>query len=478
MNRTDTSSLQDYLDRLFGRINYERQNTPRASDFKLNQMMELARRLGNPHLAYPVIHVAGTKGKGSVCTYIGAVLTATGKRTGLYTSPHLESVHQRMSIDGQIISDEQLLQVLEQLQPVVDEMDAELQQRELPGLTFFEVITAAAMLYFANQKVDVAILEVGMGGRLDSTNICQPDLCLITNISLDHTEQLGLTVDRIAQEKAGIIKSGVPVISGAVHPEVMPVIAETAARQGADLHVLGEDFASHSMVKTGGVTDESQLSNDLPPRSGFHVSGSVGGRNFECEDLALPVPGHHQQVNASLAVAALQMLVAKGWSIDDEAIRAGLRMAKLEGRTEVLARQPMVVVDLAHNVASVLALVETLQKEFPGFATASCRRLIFAASREKDVQGMLQGLSHVFDQICLTQFTSNPRGIPVQELEVIAAGLPDVSEVEWFAHPDPRSAWQWCQQSMEGQDFVCVTGSVFLVAELRPVILGCLKDSS
>ena len=205
---------------------------------------------------------------------------------------------------------------------------------------------------------------------------------------------------------------------------------------------------------------------------------NVGGRNFECEDLALPVPGHHQQVNASLAVAALQMLVAKGWSIDDEAIRAGLRMAKLEGRTEVLARQPMVVVDLAHNVASVLALVETLQKEFPGFAAASCRRLIFAASREKDVQGMLQGLTHVFDQICLTQFTSNPRGIPVQELEVIAAGLPDVSEVEWFAHPDPRSAWQWCQQSMEGQDFVCVTGSVFLVAELRPVILGCLKDSS
>ncbi|MCH2182072.1 MAG: bifunctional folylpolyglutamate synthase/dihydrofolate synthase [Mariniblastus sp.] len=478
MNRTDTLSLQDHLDRLFGRINYERQNTPRATDFKLNNMLELARRLGDPHLAYPVIHVAGTKGKGSVCTYIGAVLTAAGKRTGVYTSPHLETVHQRMSIDGQIISDEQLLNVLQQMQPVVEEMDARSTEMGLPGLTFFEVITAAAMLYFSNQKVDVVILEVGMGGRLDSTNICQPDLCVITNISLDHTEQLGLTVERIAREKAGVIKPGVPVVSGAVHPEVLPVIADKARECSAELFVKGQDFACHALGKTEVLVKPEESSADQPLANLFDVRGSIGGSDFEWTDLKVTAPGHHQQVNATLAAAAIQVLVAQGWSISQEQVRCGLRTAHLEGRTEIVSRHPTIVVDLAHNVASILALVETLREELPTFNAAARRRLIFAASREKDVQGMLQGLAGVFDQICLTQFTANPRGMPVEQLKRIAVQIPAAGETDWLTQPDSQAAWQWCRESMDEQDFVCITGSVFLVAELRPRIMQSMLERS
>lgn len=476
MNHTDTLSLENHLDRLFGRIDFERHNTPRAADFKLTNMLELARRLGNPHLAYPVVHVAGTKGKGSVCTFMGAVLSASGKRTGVYTSPHLETVNQRIAIDGQIIEDGQLLELLNQMQPAIEKMDCRATELGCEKLTFFEVITAAAMLHFANQKVDVVILEVGMGGRLDSTNICRPDLCIITNISLDHTQQLGDTVDRIAREKAGIIKPGVPVVSGAVHPEVLPVIAETAKRCSAELFVMGQDFHCHTATEFKSMAEDSERPADYAVANRFHASGSIRNVGYELKDLEVAVFGNHQQLNASLATAAVQVLAAKGWPLSSQHVRQGLQAAQLDGRTEILTRDPTIVVDLAHNVASATALAETLQWEVADFARASCRRLIFAASREKDVQGMLEPLARIFDQICLTQFTSNPRGMPVQQLAQIAGQVSNPAETEWLTMPDSGSAWQWCRESMEKEDFSCVTGSVFLVAELRPRILQIAND--
>ncbi len=220
---------------LYSRINYERQSRITARSFKLVNMRDLLKRLGNPHLEYPVIHVAGTKGKGSVSTMIGSVLSASGLRTGVYTSPHLETIHQRMAIDSQLISDEQLIDVLDEIQPVLAEMDQEAEQDDRRNLTFFEVTTAAMFYHFARQKVDAAIIEVGLGGRLDSTNVCQPVVCVITNISHDHTKQLGHTLDAIAREKAGIIKAGIPVVSGAVNPDAAAVIADVAAKNNAEL---------------------------------------------------------------------------------------------------------------------------------------------------------------------------------------------------------------------------------------------------
>ena len=476
MNRTDSQLLDDQLKRLFGRINYERQNTPKATDFKLANMLELVGRLDEPHLKYPVIHVAGTKGKGSVCTYMGSILTASGLKTGIYTSPHLEVVHQRIAIDGEIIGDQQLLELLIRMAPVIDDMDDRSVDAGVSKLTFFEVITAAAMLHFANEDVDVAILEVGMGGRLDSTNICEPELCVITNVSLDHTQQLGETVDRIAKEKAGIIKSGVPVVSGATHPEVVPVISETAELHTAPLFSMDQDFYCDSQTTGNQDSLGSPRSNHARVLNRFGVRGKVGGEAYEIDELEVGTWGGHQQQNASLAIAAVHILIGNGWSISQENVRMGLRRARLEGRTEVLMRQPTVVVDMAHNVASATALADTLCSEIPEFSEASRRRLLFAASREKDVEGMLLPLGAIFDEICLTQFTSNPRGMPVQDLARIATQIPNSGDTEWLTRPDSRSAGLWCLENMGEKDFTCITGSVFLVAELRPLILQIAND--
>ena len=476
MNRNASQLLDAQLKRLFGRINYERQNTPKASDFKLANMLELVGRLGDPHLKYPVIHVAGTKGKGSVCTYLGAILAASGLKTGVYTSPHLEVVHQRIAIDGQIIGDQQLLEVLNRMAPVIDEMDGRAVDSEVSKLTFFEVITAAAMLHFANERVDVAVLEVGMGGRLDSTNICKPELCVITNVSLDHTQQLGETVDRIAREKAGIIKSGIPVVSGATHPEVLPVISETAQRHSANLFSMDQDFYCDSQVVGRQDSEWSSTSHQARVSNRFRVRGKVGQESYQIDELEVGIWGAHQQQNASMAIAAVHVLIENGWSISQQHIRAGLRQARLEGRTEVLMRQPTVVVDMAHNVASAAALADTLCLEIPEFSEANRRRLVFAASREKDVEGMLRPLAAVFDEICLTQFTSNPRGMPVQQLTEIAAQVPNSTNTQWLTKPDSRTAGLWCLENMEERDFTCITGSVFLVAELRPLMLQIAND--
>jgi len=237
--------MDQYLAKLYSRINYERQVRVEPQHFKLNNIRELLRRIDAPHLEYPVVHVAGTKGKGSVATMIAEILTASGRKTGLFTSPHLLRINERIIVGGQSISDLDFEAVLESLAPIIKTMDqiseeirsaatssenktCPVAKQHAPitakPLTFFEIITAAAMLHFANQNCDAVVLEVGLGGRLDSTNVCEPAATVITNISVDHTRQLGKTIDKIAFEKAGIIKPNVPVISGATAPEAAKVI--------------------------------------------------------------------------------------------------------------------------------------------------------------------------------------------------------------------------------------------------------------
>ena len=249
MNKPKSSQIESQLALLYGRINYERQLKVTPKHFKLRNMREFLQRLGNPHLEYPVIHVAGTKGKGSVATMVGQILTSAGHQTGVYTSPHLETIHQRMAIDGAMISDDQLVEVLLDIGPVADQMDREAAADNRRPLTFFEVTTAAAFCFFAKQKTDAVVMEVGLGGRLDSTNVCQPLVSVITNISHDHTKQLGTTLDKIAFEKAGIIKPMVPVICGATDPEAKAVIAKVAADQHSPLFLYEDDFFIEVRIK-------------------------------------------------------------------------------------------------------------------------------------------------------------------------------------------------------------------------------------
>ena len=470
------SSIEDHLATLYSRINYERQLKVTPRHFKLRNMREILQRLDDPHLKYPVIHVAGTKGKGSTCTMLGQVLTASGRRTGVYTSPHLETIHQRMAVDGNLITDEQLVHVLTTLWPVIDAMDSESAEAGFRPLTFFEITTAAALLHFAIQKCDAVVLEVGLGGRLDSTNVCQPTTCIITNISVDHTRQLGSTVDKIAFEKAGIIKDSIPVISGAVDPLAAKVIAEVAADNNAPLFLLDEDFE---------ISEEDQSDEHR-----FNFSGRISlnsdlqlveNKNYNLDDLKLGMLGHHQRINAAITVAAIKTLNDRGWRISEEAIRTGLGRASLCGRTELVSRLPTIVIDMAHNDASINALVETLRDDLPSWKSSSKRTLILALSREKDANKILAPLVAAFDEIVLTKYQDNPRGRCESELlqlaEAIRTDLQSNSKpaAQLRTSPDPHTAWEKVFSELKPDQSVCISGSAFLVAELRKTILAAIE---
>ncbi len=498
MNKLKTespTSIEAHLAVLYGRINYERQDRVSPRHFKLRNMREILNRLGDPHLKYPVIHVAGTKGKGSVSTMVGQILMASGRRTGVYTSPHLETIHQRMVVDGFLITDQQLVDTLTALDPVVRSMDEEADRQNYRHLTFFEITTAAAFHFFAAQNCDAVVLEVGLGGRLDSTNVCQPVTSIITNISIDHTRQLGATVDKIAYEKAGIIKPSVPVVSGATDLQAAEVIARVAAENNSPLLVLEQDFrfrdgvGEDPLFSCSGEVDLCRQDRLLSGEGlgstrldSDHVADQYTDpvHSFHVDNLKLSLIGQHQRANAAVAVAAIQTLNAGGWSISNDEIRTGLERATLAGRTEVVSQTPAVVIDMAHNVASIIALVDALKNDFPQWKSASKRTLILATSRDKDAIGMLRPLVENFDQIILTRYQDNPRGKSVDELLAIATEIQSELQsasrrfAELTHEPNPDLAWRRVNGGLDENELVCITGSAFLVAELRKTVMGSL----
>ena len=457
MNSHDPNHFQQQLKALFDRVNYERQADVGPRSFKLATMLELMQLLGNPNLAAPMIHIAGTKGKGSTSRMIGEVLSHSGYRTGIYSSPHLEKINQRFWLDGKLISDEQLSGLLERIQPAVDKLDGEFAARKEKGLTFFEIVTATGFQFFADQNCDAVVLEVGLGGRLDSTNVCQPTVCVITNISLDHTRQVGNTIDKIAFEKAGIIKPGVPVVSGALHPLAMEVIAEVADQRGSRLYQLDRDFFVEA---------------DKPGSFSCHGASKT---KFKFDSLQTAMPGSHQRANAATASMVSHILAEKGWTITAENVRSGLAKATLPGRTEIMSRDPLVMMDMAHNGASIAALTTTFVKELDD-ALNSRKRFLVATTRDKNTEEILAPILDVADEIVLTRYRDNPRGKPLDELEASATKLIDARRemglpaVKIKAIQSPAKAWNFMMETSERGDAICVAGSAFLVAELRPEI--------
>ena len=482
--------MDHFLSKLYSRINYELKIRIEPKDFKLNNIRALLARVGDPHLRYPVIHVAGTKGKGSVATMSANIVAASGRKTGLFTSPHLQRINQRIVIDGVPISDQDFEAVLAQLDPQIEAIDElcatirearpteKLSQQVNPDdwlapdpvtglplsgkpLTFFEIMTAAAMLHFANCQCDAVVLEVGLGGRLDSTNVCQPVVSVITNISLDHTRQLGSTIDKIAFEKAGIVKPGVPVVCGSNDPLAIETIESIATQRGTDMFLLGRDFSM----------EEKRL-----PRTGVFEFDCIGKFcfadqtvEFARRGLRLSMLGHHQRSNASLAVAAIEAVNAIGdWEISGNAILQGLLNSQLDGRTQVTSRCPTVVLDVAHNVASANVLIDTLGAELTDWSSAGQKSLVLAISRDKDCEGILQVLLPAFDRVWVTKYQDNPRGVAAEELYELAGKVArrQSLEVEIDVAPTPDLAWQAATDSLEPTDVLCCTGSVFLIAEL------------
>ncbi len=450
----------EFLDR---RVDFERfQTMPGPGrELKLDRMRALLDRLGNPQEKLPIIHVAGTKGKGSTSAMIAAVLQAAGFRTGLFTSPHLEKIEERIAINGQPCTADQFAALVAAVRPAVEALD---QECSGDGPTYFEIITAMALLHFVKCGVQAAVLEVGLGGRLDSTNVCRPLVSVITSISFDHVQQLGYTLESIAREKAGIIKPGVPVVSGVIDKEPGNAIRQIAQACGCRLVELKKDFdfeyhpprnlEKQSALGTMhfGVKGRSPIfpkSNKLDLSLLFQVQLSLLGR--------------HQAANAAVALAVIDELIRQGWNIPEQAIRQGFSTVRWPARIEIVARQPVVILDSAHNIASIAALMEVLNESF----SVSRRLLIFAATRDKDYMEMLKLLLTGFDEITFTQYTTNPRALPPAELQSAAFELSG-RHYPVFAHP--AEAWNHLRQSAAPEDLICITGSFFLAGEMRRLL--------
>ncbi len=444
MSGHDTSmTYREALDWIYAFSDTERTGAfVRDRDDNLRRERALLAALGNPHQAYSIIHVAGSKGKGSTSAMLASILRAAGIRTGLYTSPDLHTFRERIRIDGEPIAEEQMARLVERVRDAYDSLHAGGGTDLGPYITW-EIATALAFLAFREAGVRKAIIEVGLGGRLDATNVVTPpalEVCAITSISYDHMAVLGNTLTEIAREKAGIIKPGVPVITSARAPEALAEIARVAAERGAPLLRVGPDGAEdcHYTYTPRQASETGQRFDMRTPQGVYR-------------DLEIPLLGEHQLQNATLAVALALPL-------DEQAIREGLRQARWQGRMQVVGRNPWRVVDGAHNADSLRALFAGLRRHF----TYERLILVFGMMADKDLAGMLRELAdaHV-DAVIATQAHS-PRVVDAATLE---ARVAEATSAATFAEPDVAAALERAVALAGPRDLVCATGSLYLVAD-------------
>ncbi|GBD36870.1 Folylpolyglutamate synthase [bacterium HR36] len=421
-------SYQDALAFWFGRINYEQTGMPTdLRALKLERMQALLARLGHPQDRLRIIHIAGSKGKGSTAAMLAAILQAAGYRTGLFTSPHLCRVEERVQVNGQCITPRELTQLMREIESACFQVEAE---GHSPA-TFFEIITALGWLHFSRRRVDWAVIEVGLGGRFDSTNVCRPQVAVITSISLDHVQQLGPTLAHIAREKAGIIKPGIPVISGVTEAEPAAVIREVAHQHNAPLEELGLHF--HFEYLPG---KHAQTALSWPRvrywRAPTAFGLPVNGQQPKPREYVLRLWGRHQAANAAIALAVIDCLRRQGAVISEDAIASGLANVSWPARVEVVLQQPLVVLDCAHNRASMAALMDTLRQSF------SWGRLvvILGCSRDKDIPGMLAELAPHVDALYFTRYSSSPRAAAPEMLAQLWPG-----RAPCYLHARAEEAW-------------------------------------
>lgn len=410
--------------------------------YGVSRMERLLEFLGRPEQAFRAVHIAGTKGKGSTAAMVDAILRAAGLCSGLYTSPHVEHERERIQVDGQWISEPEIVRFISRMAPYLEQS---LKDGETYAPTFFEIYTALAFLQFVERRVDYGVLETGLGGRLDATNVCQPVVCAITPIGFDHTDKLGETLDRIAWEKAGIIKDGVPVVCAPQDRRAMNSIVAAVEGRGCRLVQVGADvrYKVHDADATGSTV-------------------SVRTWREAHERLRVPLAGEHQALNAAMAVGLVEILRDQSAAITAEHVRAGLAALRWPARVEVLGTRPWVILDSAHNVPSALALRDALEHLFP------CRRRFFvlAMSQDKDVEGILRVLAPLMDMVVFTK-TSNPRAAEPADLAVrMAAVAPVASEVQ----ADIQRALDRALALVEPQDLLCVAGSFYLAGTAREIL--------
>ena len=429
-------TYKEALDYIYSFTDYEKQiaYSYAPEHFNLARVEQLLGLLGDPHRRFKSVHIAGTKGKGSTSAMIASILCAAGYRTGLYTSPHLHSFRERILLDGQMIGQAQVAALLEHLKPLVERIE---------GITTFEIMTALAFTYFAQRGAEFAAIEVGLGGRLDATNVIEPLVSVITSLSYDHTEVLGTTLSEIAREKAGIIKEGIPVVSAPQEPEAMAVIEGVCRERGAELVVVGRDWTCDAR--------EANLEGQS-----FKVQGPWS--EVQGLDLWIPLLGRYQLINATAAVAAIENLREQGIPIPEASVREGLRQVRWPGRLEVLGQEPWVVVDGAHNGDSARKLVAAMMELFHH------RRLIlvFGALTGHSVPDMLDALLPAADKVILTR-ANRIRAVATSDLlREVHARRREAEVTERVAEALERAL-----ALASPEDLICATGSLSIAAEAR-----------
>ncbi len=411
--------------------------------FGLRNMRTLLRALGSPHRRFPSVHVGGTNGKGSVCAMLDSVFRASGHHVGLFTSPHLISIRERIKVDGRNIPPAEFVKSYQRVSRTIQKLR---RLRHLPAHpTYFETITALAFDYFARQRIDIAVLEVGMGGRLDSTNIVRPLVSVITNVEFDHERFLGNTIPEIAFEKAGIIKPRVPVITGARRAEALRVIQRTARARKAPL------------IECWKGTKVSRLSSEKT-RSNFTLQTP---RSFY-RNLEVPLAGRHQITNAFLAIRALEEVADKGICVPVEAVVRGLASTRWPGRFERVARHPEIFLDGAHNPAGAQALRRLVQDQLPNQSVI----LIYGAMRDKKIQRVFRQLRPLASQVIFTRPQIRRAALPDEIFSVV--GEPDCPS---FLTANLPQALRLGRRLAKTRGTILITGSLYLVGEARHLLV-------
>jgi dihydrofolate synthase/folylpolyglutamate synthase len=425
-------NFQNATDYLLGTIN---ETASRRNPTRLDRMRAFLERLGDPHLCYPTIHVGGTSGKGSTSTMIATVLTASGKRTGLHTKPHLSSMTERARVDGAAISEDDFGRILEDMMPAI-----EATSRDEGRPSYYETLLALAFVYFARREVEVAVIEVGLGGTLDGTNLIRPEVSVLTNVGLDHTDVLGNTVEEIAADKAGIAKPGVPLVSYAMG-SARAVIEERCAREGAPFFAVGE-----------AATIEQRPSETY----GQSFAVTTAAATYE---LALPVLGGFQQANAATSIVALERL---GPSLRPAVadVERGLAELVIPGRMEFFPGHPSVIFDIAHNPDKAASLAAALRETFPG------RRFVFVVGigDTKDAANVLAPLVALPGSFVFTQFETPGR---TSERPLRLANIAELAGASARTIGDPIDALAVARRAGDGGHVVVVTGSTFVTGLLR-----------
>jgi dihydrofolate synthase / folylpolyglutamate synthase len=437
------------LDYLYSFVDYSLERTFRYTPhrFNLDRVRALLHALGDPQHGFTALHIAGTKGKGSTAALAAAALQAAGLRTGLYTSPHLIRLTERIRVDGQEIDESEVVALIEDLKPHV---------AGIPELTMFEILTALGFLHFARKGVRCAVVEVGLGGRLDATNVLEPAVSVITSLSYDHMHVLGDSLSDIAREKAGIIKPGVPLVLAPQQHEAERVVVETARARGARVVQVGREW----LYAPGGFDLETQSVHIWPASEQAQMDAFVdaaGVVEWAPPRYEIPLLGHHQVVNAAVAYAALQELRTAGVPVGEAAIQAGFRQVAWPGRFQILSRAPVVVVDSAHNRDSALRLRIALDDYFPGQPVT----LVFGALGDKDIPGMLVELLPRVSRLVLTR-AEHPRSASLDELAALAHG--HGWKVERLA--PPAAALQHAIEQSRPGEVIVAAGSLTVAGEV------------